>query len=92
MLPCLQIVSFCAVSLRKPRAESCPYLIYRRFKLKYAHFFPFHQWWRSRSKGSPCMAEAGMALDTVWRKTVHHPRLTAAWRRNSDSSSYGAGD
>ena len=62
--------------------------MYRRFKLKYAHFFAFHQWWRSRSKGSPCMAEAGMALDTVWRKTVHHPRLTAAWRRNSHSSSY----
>ncbi len=35
------------------------------------------------------MADAGMALETVWRKTVHQPRLTVLWRRNSLSSTYG---
>lgn len=59
----------------------------RRLRLKYAHFLDFHQWCFWRSSGSSCMALAGMALETVWRKTVHQAMLVSFARRHGESSS-----
>lgn len=67
---------------------TCTYRTKRRFKLKYDHFFAFHQWFCSRSPTSSGKAVAGASFATVWRNSVHHPTTTCWSLRDTAKSNY----
>lgn len=49
----------------------------RRFKLAYAHFLHFHQWFNSRSSFESPMELAGGVLEMIRKNNVH--QSTVAW-------------
>jgi len=60
----------------------------RRFRLKYDHFFAFHQWFASRSVKSSGRAVAGTSFATVCKNKEHHPTTCCCSLKETAKSNY----